>query len=113
MWIAPIEAETDTDAWARTSVNLAMLKNDAKSFTDIPTDDVAEIERKTIIKRVSNAVRKWDWGGNSFGSIGKNPELTDENKRAIFGDIRASWIVDQVFTELSKAENFTQKPEKV
>jgi hypothetical protein len=104
-------ADTASDAWERTSIQMAMVKNKASAGAMVPVDDVADIESKVAVKRCIAAVRKWEWNGKSFGELGADPECTDANKSVVFSGPRNRWIVDQVLRAGAQIENFTRKPD--
>lgn len=107
-WIAPFEADAASDWWVRTQAQLERIKADGK---DISGDRMAEIDAQSIVKRCVAAVRKWEWNGNSFGSLGSDPACTLENKIAVLSPATSSWIVDQLFVAGATVSNFTRKPE--
>lgn len=107
MYIAPFEADATVDWFIRSQAQMAHIKNAGPP----DADTIADIDARAMVLRAIRAVRKWDWHGNSFGDLGKDPECTDENKRKVIGDPRFSWIADQIFLAGVKAENFTPKPE--
>jgi hypothetical protein len=68
--------------------------------------DAAEtIERSKLIA----AITRWEWNGNSFGDIGKDPEFTPENLAAIIDHDNTQWIVDLLYAGAANIGNFTQK----
>jgi hypothetical protein len=68
--------------------------------------DAAEtIERSKLIASIT----RWEWNGNSFGDIGKDPEFTPENLAAIVDHDNTQWIVDLLYAGAANIGNFTQK----
>lgn len=107
MHIAPFEADATVNWWIRSSAQMERIKTDG----NVTVDRIAEIDAKAIVKRAILSVRKWEWNGNSFGALGKDPACTLENKTAVLGDPHSSWIVDQIIEAAATAENFTKPPE--
>jgi hypothetical protein len=68
--------------------------------------DAAEtIERDKIIASIA----RWEWNGNSFGDMGKDPEFTPENVAAIVDHENTQWVVDLLYAGAANVANFTQK----
>jgi hypothetical protein len=68
--------------------------------------DAAEtIERDKIIA----SIVRWEWNGNSFGDMGKDPEFTPENVAAIVDHENTQWVVDLLYAGAANVANFTQK----
>ncbi len=106
--IAPFEADATADWYMRTQAQYERMKSG-----EVSADKIAEIDAAVIIKRCAASIRKWNWGGNSFGDLGADPACTIENRVAVLSNPGASWIVDQVFQAGVNAENFTRKPETI
>ncbi len=68
-----------------------------------------EIDHEADIERAIACVKKWDWHGNEFGDLGKDPACTEENKRILFTHPHAGWIVTQVISAGKEIENFLGK----
>lgn len=106
MWIAPFEADESANAWFRSRILVERFSD--TSGSSVPLDKVAEIALQADIKRCVASVRKWDWGGHSFGELGVNPACTDANKVRVL--TASSFIVEQLMEDAGKAENFMPKP---
>jgi len=92
----------------RVGRNELMAQKLTSGATAVSADmlDAAEtIERSKIIATLT----RWEWNGNSFGDIGKDPEFTPENIAAIVDHENSGWIVDLLYAGSANIANFTQK----
>jgi hypothetical protein len=68
--------------------------------------DVAErVERDKLIA----AITRWDWGGNEFGELGKDPECNDKNKAYVLDHPASDWFMADLYAGAMSIANFTQK----
>lgn len=81
------------------------LNNGATQVSGDMLDDAESIERSKII----NAITRWEWNGNSFGDLGKDPEFTPENVGKVVDHENSVWIVDLLYMGASKIANFMKK----
>lgn len=105
MWLAPFASDDSANMWFRSRYILEAYGGKAPE-----SDRVAELAVVADVRRIASCVRKWDWGGNSWGDLGENPDCTMENKLRIFTDPRASFIVEQLMQKAAEIENFTKEP---
>lgn len=107
VWVAPFNApEVErVDQIARVDMMMARANGGGG---DITAADIANLEAKAEIERCVAAVKKWDWGGNSFEGV-TDPECTVENKRKVFSHRASGWIVKQIVAAGVGASNFLAK----
>jgi hypothetical protein len=86
---------------------LLVMKNSRgdKGLASTDLDAVETIERSKIMATLS----RWEWNGNSFGDLGKDPAFTPENLAAIVDHDNTQWIVDLLYAGAANIGNFTQK----
>jgi hypothetical protein len=77
--------------------------DDGLAETDL--DFVEAIERSKAIAAIS----RWEWNGNSFGDLGKDPEFTPENIASVVDHENSAWIVDLLYAGAANVANFMQK----
>lgn len=71
-----------------------------------------EFNRAAERAQLVSAISKWDFGGNSFGDLGKDPECNEENRKYLIGHQNARWIREQLVDKGTAIENFTNLPGK-
>lgn len=86
---------------------LLVMKNSRgdKGLASTDLDAVETIERSKIMATLS----RWEWNGNSFGNLGKDPAFTHENVAAIVDHENSGWIVDLLYAGAANIGNFTRK----
>lgn len=75
---------------------------------DALDDETAEIMTDMIDpppEILATCVMSWDWGGHTFGDMGKNPKFTPEN---VAETLRYKWIKNKVQFASQNIGNFTQ-----
>lgn len=90
----------------------AIFKNEDHKLTHEQILDFSEMEER---ERLISAIDSWDFGGNSFGDLGQDPECTEVNKRYIITHPNAKWITDQIKAKGKDLGNFSgvlPKPSK-
>lgn len=71
-----------------------------------------EFNRSAERAQLVAAISSWDFGGNSFGELGVDPECTEDNKRYLIDHPNARWIREQLVAKGTAIENFTNRPKK-
>ena len=89
-WVEPFALTTEVDTWAAGSYMMCQISKE-KIGADVDADDIAKIENGANIRRCIKAVRKWDFGGKSFGRLGVDPKFTPDSVKAVFTDPK-SWL---------------------
>lgn len=106
--LSAFENDDSSNAWFRARWLIEAQRSDGKS---VDPDVFAELITKADVRRCIAAVKKWDWHGNSFADLGKDPECTLENKIKVFSHPATGFIIEQLLVVGNNAENFPQKPE--
>jgi hypothetical protein len=78
-------------------------KNKEKSEAEILA--LLEKQVKKTVEQLAACVTGWNWGGKTFGKLGKDPEFTPANVSAV---LDTDWIFDQVNDAVSDIANFTK-----
>ena len=87
----------------------AVFENEDKKLTNEQVLEFAELEEQ---EKLIVAIKSWDFGGNSFGELGVDPECNEANKRYVICHENAKWIRDQLKARAEDIGNFTQAPAK-
>lgn len=87
----------------------AVFENEDKKLKTEQVFEFAELEEQ---EKLISAIKSWDFGGNSFGELGVDPECTDANKRYLVCHQNSKWIRDQLKARAEDLGNFTQAPAK-
>jgi hypothetical protein len=96
------------DRVGRNEMLIANEQSSGGSFTISPEalDVAVKMEREKLI----SAIVRWDWGGNSFGNIGKDPECTYENKAYVLDHDAADTFLNDLMMGADGIANFIQEP---
>ena len=89
----------------RNELMAAKLNSGASAVSGDMLDAAETIERSKIIASIT----RWEWNGNSFGDLGKDPDFTPENIAAIVDHENSQWIVDLLYGGAANIANFTRK----
>ena len=87
----------------------AVFENEDKKLKTEQVFEFAELEEQ---EKLISAIKSWDFGGNSFGELGVDPECTDANKRYLVCHQNSKWIRDQLKARAEDLGIFTQAPAK-
>lgn len=87
----------------------AVFENEDKKLKTEQVFEFAELEEQ---EKLIAAIKSWDFGGNSFGDLGVDPECNDANKRYLVCHQNSKWIRDQLKARAEDIGNFTQAPAK-
>lgn len=101
--VAIVDKRIDTERWQ------AVFESKDKKLTP---DMIAKFGEKSERERLIVAIDSWDWGDNEFGTLGVNPECTEENKRYVIEHPNARWIRVQLEARAADLVNFTQPSKK-
>ena len=101
--VAKVANEIAGKRWA------AVFENEDKKLKTEQVFEFAELEEQ---EKLIAAIKSWDFGGNSFGDLGVDPECTDANKRYLVCHQNSKWIRDQLKARAEDLGNFTQAPAK-
>jgi len=105
-WIEPF-AEADRHIqWGRAEFIARKVKS---GETDVSADDLVDIEFEVNRRRCLDAVKRWDWGDNSFNEIGADTPCTKENIRTVLFAPKAEWITRQLYDAGVNVRNFFPK----
>ena len=92
----------------RESVNNILVRKQSRGNTSLTIDDIDDREKTERAKLIAT-ISRWEWNGNSFGDLGKDPAFTPENVAAIVDHENSGWIVDLLYAGAANIGNFTQK----
>ena len=101
--VAKVANEIAGKRWA------AVFENEDKKLKTEQVFEFAELEEQ---EKLIAAIKSWDFGGNSFGDLGVDPECTEANKRYLVCHQNSKWIRDQLKARAEDLGNFTQAPAK-
>lgn len=99
-------AKLDTEKWT------LARGNEDKALTD---DQRIDFAVRQMNEMIIASIDSWDFGGNSFGDLGVDPECNEENKRYLINHPNSKWIRDVVFAQGQEIDNFfgeSPKPSK-
>lgn len=104
-----ISMESDTVVNKLREFDKRKIAEYRKAGTAIEDIDFSD-ERAEVI--LAACIHSWDFGGQSFGDLGVNPECTDAAKQYVIKHKNARWIRDQISEGCANLENFIKASAK-
>lgn len=104
-----ISMESDTVVKKLREFDKRKIAEHRKAGTALEDIDFSD-ERAEVL--LAACIHSWDFGGQSFGDLGVDPECTDAAKEYVVRHKNASWLRDQIAAGCAKLENFFTASEK-
>jgi len=96
------------DRLGRNEMLVANKQASTGAFSISP--EALDVGEKTEREKLIASIVRWDWGGNEFGKLGKDPACTYENKAYVLDHDAADTFLADLYAGAGGIANFIQQP---